>query len=302
MSNDHIYRLLKLVVWLLGRIPVGVADFCADFLGLLWFKMDKRHRQVTLQNIAHAFGGQMNPLQIEMMAKQAFKNIARIPFEITWSWRLDLEELLSHVTVRGIEHVENAHAKGRGVIVVSCHMGNFEMLLQAIYETGLKGYGVYRRLDFEPLERFTKKVRQRVGVGLIPIIGASNRVDTILSQGGIVGTMLDQSVDWYKGVFVDFFGRPACTNKGLAMIALRTKAPVIPLYTVRKNRKYLIEFLPEIPRVETNDEIKDLEINTQNYSTAIESMVREYPDQYFWVHNRWKTKNSCPWPRTCENN
>ena len=125
----------------------------------------------------------------------------------------------------------------------------------------------------------------------------SEKIDAVLREGGEMGTLLDQNVDWYKGVFVDFFGRPACTNSGFAKLALRSRAPVVPMYTVRKGKRFLIEFLPEVPLIETGDKIKDIEINTQNYVSAVESMVRRYPDQYFWVHNRWKTKPYCPYPR-----
>lgn len=296
MSDDHIYRLMRLMVWLLGRLPIGLADFIADLLGLLWFRIDKRHRKVTIENLTHAFGEDMDRSRIEMLAKQIFKNIASIMFEVAWSCRFDKEAFKSHFTIKGLEHVKKAHAKGRGVIVATCHMGNFELLIPAIDETGLKGYAIYRKMDNEPLERLIRSIRQRFGVTMVPMRGASKKIDTYLSEGGVVGTLLDQNVDWYKGVFVDFFGRPACTNSGLAALAMRTKAPVLPMYTVRKNRQYFIEFLPELPLEETGDRIRDIEANTQNYTTAIESMVRKHPDQYFWVHNRWKTKNFCPWP------
>jgi KDO2-lipid IV(A) lauroyltransferase len=194
--------------------------------------------------------------------------------------------------------VTAAHAKGKGVLVITCHMGNFEMLIPAIEGTGLKGYAIYRKLDFEPLERLIRRLRQRFGVTMIPIRGASRKIDAVLRAGGVVGTLLDQNVDWYQGVFVDFFGRPACTNSGLAALAIRTKAPVLPMYTMRENREFLIEFLPEIPLEDTGDRIKDLENNTQNYTAAIEAMVRRYPDQYFWVHNRWKTKSYCMLPQS----
>jgi KDO2-lipid IV(A) lauroyltransferase len=296
MSDDQIYRLLKLVVWGVGRLPPSVANFCADLLGLLWFRIDKRHRQVALDNIALSFGRDISPAQVEIMGKKVFKSLASIFFEVAWAHKLEKKKFLSHFTIKGLEHVKNAHAKGRGVLVLTCHMGNFEMLIPAIDETGFKGFAIYRALDFKPLERLLRESRQRFGVTMIPTMGASKKIDAVLKQGGVVGTLLDQNVNWYNGVFVDFFGRPACTNKGLAKLALRSKAPVLPMYTVRKNRKYLIEFLTEIPRVETGDDIKDYEINTQNYNLAIESMVRRYPEQYFWVHNRWKTKHFCPWP------
>ena len=297
ISDDNTYRILKLLIRGLGRLPVGIANFCADLMGLLWFRIDRRHRTVTLENIALSFPG-MTPCQVEDLGKQVFKNLASIPFEMAWTLGQDKESILSHVTVKGVEHVTKAHAKGNGVIVVLCHMGNFEMMIASIAETGLKGYAIYRKLDFSPLDRLIREARHRFNVTMIPTIGASKKIDAVLKNNSIVGTLLDQNVDWYQGAFVDFFGRPACTHKGLAKLALRSKAVVMSMFTVRdrKTRQYYIEFLPEIPRQETGCPIKDLENNTQAYSTAIESMVRRHPDQYFWVHNRWKTKNSCPWP------
>lgn len=293
MRDKIIYRLLLLCIWIVGRIPVPLADFCSRSLGLIWYRLDRRHRTVTLENIRQAYGDQWSEDKVEITAKQVFKNIASIFFEVAWGYKFDKQRFLSHFNIKGLEHVKKAHAKGRGVIVVTCHMGNFEMLIPAIDETGFKGYAIYRKLDFYPLERLIRKIRQRFGVTMMPIQGVSRKLDQILEQGGVVGTLLDQNVDWYKGIFVDFFGRPACTNKGLATLALRTGAPVVPMYTVRMNRKYLIEFLPEVKVENNGDEIKDIENTTQNFTNAIEMMVRKYPDQYFWVHNRWKTKAYC---------
>jgi len=118
-----------------------------------------------------------------------------------------------------------------------------------------------------------------------------------LKQGGLIGILMDQNVDWYEGVFVDFFGRRACTNKGLALLALKTRAPVIPIFLVREKTGFRVEIGEEIPLVKTGDKIKDIEANTQQYNNAIEAFVRRYPDQWFWVHQRWKTRPYWPWPR-----
>jgi KDO2-lipid IV(A) lauroyltransferase len=298
MKDEQIYRLLKRMIFFMGIIPIPVADFFARVLGRLWFRIDKRHRNITIDNLTWAFGREWSEEKIEQTARQVFVNIASMLFEVAWSARLSKSRFLSHFTVKGLRHVKAAHAKGKGVLVITCHMGNFEMLIPAIEGTGLKGYAIYRKLDFEPLEHLIRRLRQRFGVTMVPMRGAARKIDAILRAGGVVGTLLDQNVDWYQGVFVDFFGRPACTNSGLAALAIKTKAPVLPMYTMRKNREFLIEFLPEIPLEDTGDRIKDLENNTQNYTAAIEAMVRRYPDQYFWVHNRWKTKSYCMLPQS----
>ncbi|OGR24323.1 MAG: lauroyl acyltransferase [Desulfobacterales bacterium RIFOXYA12_FULL_46_15] len=298
MSNDRIFRFLKLMVTLMGRLPWTVLKFFSNLFGLIWYKADKRHRAVVLENIKLAYPGRFSLAESERMAIRIFKNTAGILFEVIWAYKKPRDELFAHFTVKGAGYLENARKKGRGVILLTCHMGNFELLVAALPKAGLKKpYGIYRKFDFKPLERLMREMRQRFGAILIPMRGASEKIDAILREGEVMGTLLDQNVDWYKGVFVDFFGRPACTNSGLAKLALRSGSPVIPMYTVRKDRSFFIEFLPEIPLCETGDTIKDIEINTQNYTSAVESMVRRYPDQYFWVHNRWKTKPYCPYPR-----
>ena len=296
MSDHTIYRLLKCLVFCLGALPAWLANFMADSLAMIWWHIDKRHRRVTLDNLTHAFGHEMGPRQIESLAKTVFKNLIRMVFEIGWTYSIDRETLLSHFTFKGIENIKAAQAKGKGVLAVTGHLGNFEMLILAVAQLDMDGYGIYRTLDFAPLEKLMLEARQRFEVTMLPMRGLSKKLEELLGQGAGVGTLMDQNVDWYKGVFVEYFGRPACTNRGLASLALKTDATVIPFYTVRQNRKFIIEYLPEIPLVRTGDPIKDVEINTQNFTSAIESMVRRYPEQYFWVHNRWKTKNYCPYP------
>ncbi len=298
MNDDRIFRLLKLMVTLMGRLPWPVLKFFSDAFGLIWYKIDKRHRIVVLDNLNLAYPDRFSKFEAERLATHIFKNTAAILFEVIWAYEKPKDELFSYFSVKGAEYLEKAQKKGRGVIILTCHMGNFELLVAAFPKAGMKNpYGIYRKFDFNPLERLMLEMRQRFGATLIPMRGASEKIDAVLRDGGVMGTLLDQSVDWYKGVFVDFFGRPACTNSGFAKLALRSKASVVPMYTVRKDKHFIIEFLPEIPLVETGDRIKDIEINTQNYTSAVESMVRRYPDQYFWVHNRWKTKPYCLYPR-----
>ena len=112
----------------------------------------------------------------------------------------------------------------------------------------------------------------------------------------MVALLMDQNVDWYEGVFVDFMGHRACTNKGLAFLALKTEAPVIPVFLIREKKGFKAEFGPEIPTLKTGDKQKDIEANTREYNRVIENVIHRYPDQWFWIHQRWKTKPYQPWP------
>jgi KDO2-lipid IV(A) lauroyltransferase len=293
MNDDRIYKLIKLTVNLLAMLPRRVLRFFSDLLGLIWYTADKRHRNIVLENINFAYPEKFSSAQAQRFTKIVFKNVAGILFEVLWSYRKTWDELSQYISFKGVRHFKNAQKKGRGVILLCGHLGNFELGGAVVAKAGIDLFGIYRKLDFQPMERFLLEARQRFGTTMIPLRGASKKIDTILRHNGVVGTLLDQNVDWYKGVFVDYFGRPACTNNGLAKLVLRSKAAVVPLFIVKKNENYILEFLPEIPLEVTGDPIKDIEKNTQNYVSSIESTIRRCPEQYFWVHNRWKTKPYC---------
>lgn len=297
MNDDKLYKLLKLVIRVFAMLPRTMLTFLSDLLGLVWYKADKRHRKVALENINLAYPEKVSSAQTQRFIKHVFKHIAGILFDVIWSYGKTRDELFDYFTIKGVHHIETAQKKGRGVILLSGHIGNFELCSVAVAKAGIAPHGVYRKFDFNPLERLLLEIRQRFGTKMIPLRGASKKIDALLKDNGIVGTLLDQNVDWYDGVFVDYFGRPACTNKGLAKLVLRSKAAVVPMFMVKKNEHYILEFLPEVPLRITGDPIKDLENNTQNYVAAIESMVRQCPEQYFWVHDRWKTKPYCTFPQ-----
>lgn len=293
MNDERIYKLIKFFVIFFGLFPTQVLKFFADSFGLVWYFLDSRHRNIVKDNIRLAYPKRFSNIQIKQFAKNNFKHTAGMIFEVIWAYSKKEEELFQYFTIKGLEHLENAMEGAKGVICLTCHMGNFELLVAAIAKTGINPHVLYRKFDFNPLEKFMLDMRQRFGTTMIPLRNASEKIEIILKNGGVVGTLLDQNVDWYKGVFVDFFGRPACTNNSFAKLVLKTKSPVVPVFIMKKNEKYIMQFLPQIPLQVTKDPIKDIENNTQNYVKAIELMVRKCPEQYFWVHNRWKTKPYC---------
>ncbi len=293
MNDIQIYRLIRLAAVMLGHLPRPVLKFCADILGLVWYHADRRHRNVVLENIRCAYPEHFSDEQAKRFVRANFRHTIGILFDVIWFYPKKKEKVFEYFSIKGMHHLENALEKNKGVIGLTCHMGNFELLAAAIAKTGINPYVLYRKLDFNPLEIFVREMRQRFGTTMIPLRQASKKVEDLLRQGKLIGTLLDQNVDWYKGVFVDFFGRPACTNNGFAKLVLKTQASVVPVFIVQKEGRFIMEFFPEIPLEKTGDKIKDIENNTQNYVSAIEFMVRKCPEQYFWVHNRWKTRPFC---------
>lgn len=292
MKNIILYELIKTLIMVMSKVPMFMILFCADVLGLIWFNVDKRHRTVVYKNIQKAYPGKYTHSQALRFAKKNFKHTTGLIFEVIWSYGQKEEDLLKYYEIKGLENLDAAMKKG-GVILLGCHMGNFELMSGAMAKAKIFPIGLYRKFDFDPLERVMLETRQRLGTTMIPLRKAAPKITKALEEKKVVATLLDQNVDWYKGVFVNYFGQPACTNSGLAKLVLRSKAAVVPMFIMKKKGRYIHEFLPQIPITITNDPIKDVEINTQAFVSAIEFMVRKCPEQYFWVHNRWKTKPYC---------
>ena len=263
------------------------------WLGLFLFYVDRKHRKIVLDNLAWAFGKEKNDAERKKLAFHVFKNLFLILFEIGWFMNLSPDELKKYFRFEGFAHIQSAYQKGRGVLVLTAHFGNWELLAIIGQMIGYPISMVYRPLDMKSLEQFFVKLRTRFGGRLIPAKRAFRKLLKGLHNGEIIGMLMDQSVDWYEGFFVSFFGHRACTNSGMALLAYKTKAPVVPIFLVREENGFTVKIFPEIPPAHTGDKRKDLEMNTERYNAYIEKIIRAYPDQWFWVHRRWKKKPYC---------
>ncbi|MDH3575558.1 MAG: lauroyl acyltransferase [Desulfobacteraceae bacterium] len=282
---------------LLGFFPRTWTARMADFLGGMLFCVDKKHRGIVMDNLTYAFGHEKQPEEIKKIARQVFINLVKVVFEIGWSLKLDERSLAKYFKIDGFRHMKKAYEKGKGVLVLTAHCGNWEFLAVAGSMIEYPVSMVVRPLDFKPLDRFFINLRSRFGGKVIPKQRSLRAILRSLDRREMVVLLMDQNVDWYEGVFVDFMGHRACTNKGLALLALKTGAPVVPVFMVREKSGFRAEFGPEIFTVKTGDKQKDIEINTEEYNRVIENFIRRYPDQWFWVHQRWKTKPYQAWPR-----
>jgi len=295
--DDAAYKSIEILFRLIGLIPRQWACRFGNFLGHLLFQADRKHRVIVLDNLTRAFGKEKNQHEIKLLAKQVFRNVFQIVFEIGWSLRLDKKQLMKYFTIEGRSYLQNAHEQGKGVLVLMAHFGNWELssVVGAMLKYPLSV--VYRPLDYKPLDRFFINIRTRFGGQVIPRKRSLRPILRSLGRGEMVGLLMDQNVDWYEGVFVDFMGHRACTNNGMALLALKTGAPVIPVFMVRKKTGFVAKILPEVPFKRTGDKTRDVEDNTQQYNNVIDSFLRQHPDQWFWFHQRWKTKPYQPWPR-----
>jgi Kdo2-lipid IVA lauroyltransferase/acyltransferase len=245
---------------------------------------------VALDNLALVYGEALSPAARATLARQCFEHLGITAVECCRLFFGPTAPLLSRVHARGTEYIGQALAHGRGIFFVTGHFGNWE-LLAALHS--LAGFGlsvVVRPLDNPYLDAMIAHARERSGLRAIPKRDAVQGVRAALARGECIGILLDQDAG-REGVFVPFMGHPASTTRALAVLAIKTRAPVVPAFIHRlPDGSHDIVLDPEIPLANTGDLDHDIEVNTARFTEAIERHVREHPEQWFWVHRRWKSR------------
>ena len=294
-----IYRLMHTIVLMMSYIPLRVGQFFGKMLGTVFAMIPIERTALSLEHIQKSFGNSMSEAEAKRLNRKVIRHFAQMVFEVPHIMRLNPGNLSKYVVFDQEENLLQAFEKGRGGFLLTGHFGNWELMSAALAVrfSDMSGAVVARPIDFEPLDELVNGLRSRFGTEIIMKQRGMRRVLGAVKENKGVGILLDQNVDWYDGVFVKFLGRWACTNKGLALLALRTRAPVVPLFAVRqKDGRYRIIIEPEVELIKTGDKTKDVEENTARFTRTIDRQVRAHPDQYFWFHRRWKTKPYCILP------
>jgi len=283
----------RFLLWAINLFPLTLRIWVFENLALLLYFIDGKHRRICQRNLHLAFP-EFQADQIVTLSRKVFRNLGRVFAEFTFIPRLHPGNIGRYITAEGMEHYDQARRKGKGVLVLTAHFGNWEWLAAAFpILFGHGGYVVVRPLDNRFLNRLVEALRTWTGNRTVPKQKSMGQLLRLLKRGQTLGILLDQNVSWQEGIFVPFFGELACTNIGLALLAMKTEAPVIPFFSIRQaDGTYRIIIEPEIPLIRTGNKEWDIEQNTLNYTAMIERYVRNCPDHWFWVHQRWKTR---PW-------
>lgn len=281
---------IEVVVGCFGLIPSYLRKTLFRGLWRLFYHLSPRHRFIAVYNLHRSFPDK-SMAEIVKIAKGAYRNLAFVSAEFFDLPRLNPERLNRILEIEGMENLQTALGKKKGILLFGAHFGNWELMAVAASQFTGPMTAIYRPLDNPFLDRVVRYVRSSTGNIVVPKRRAMLQMLRALDKGGAVGVLIDQNVSWREGIFVDFFGRPACTTDGLAQMALRTEAPVIPAFIVRKSDgRYRLIIGEEVEMVRTGDRDDDVRVNTQKFTGVIEDMIRQYPDQWLWLHNRWKTK------------
>lgn len=275
----------------LGLLSPSIGRLLGKSLGRVWFALDKEHRKITLGSLGHAYATKMGRHDRWLLARRVFENTATMLFEHTRFHRMDPGRYWEFFEIKGLDNLRAAHAKGRGVLCFSGHLGNWELAIVLCRLTTVPFSVVYKPIGSSVVDDYVKSKRASFGCKVLPLHNAMEGVLKNLAKGEAVGLVVDQnSRKRERSVFVNFFGRKASANTGLAWIALHTNSPVVPIIIYRENGRMHIDILPEMSMVRTDDQAHDILVNTQACHSLIENYVRQYPDQWLWLHNRWKTR------------
>ncbi len=286
------FTVVMLVAWPLSLLPRRFAFHTGEMLGMGFYWLFKRRRDLGYQNLTIAFGETFTEQEKQAILKTTYRNLGKSLVETLHFPKMNAAYLAEHVQIIGQEHCLAAKAKGRGVLCMSGHIGNWEMSGQAQSAAGHPFSVVVRPLDNPYLNRMLERLRRLHGNRVLARgQNGLKQILTALKANDMVAILIDQNTRRSKGIFVDFFGKPACTIPVIALVALRYHVPVIPGFIVRTGfDTHELRFGAEIEMERTGDTPKDIEINTAKLNRVLEDIIRQYPDQWFWVHNRWKTQ------------
>jgi Kdo2-lipid IVA lauroyltransferase/acyltransferase len=285
------YAPAWLFVRVIGMLPRPIARFAGIALAWSVYLLHGRLRRVGMRNLELALPEKTKSERRKIL-RGTFTSLGRQLAEVCLFPRYTRENLGQVIVYDGFENYERAHSRGQGVLYLTAHLGAWEL---SAFAHSLQGYPlkiVMRGLDNPYLDALVRGYRTMHGNSVLDKDNFVRGLLAAMKAGETVGILMDTNMTPPQGIFVNFFDRPACTASGLARIALRTDAAVVPGFSIWDPvlRKYRLRFDPALKLIRTQDEESDVVSNTALFTKTIESYIRRYPDQWLWVHRRWKTR------------
>lgn len=282
------YITLRAFTAIVRLFPLSIARFFARRLADLVYYFIPIRKKVVLANLTAAFGNSKTPKEIKSIAHGVYTQFAQSMVEILFFPKLDRQDIEKLVSIENLDILEEPFKKGKGAILVGSHFCNWELMAAAIvqhYPLTL----VVGQQENSLVDDLLNSYRLKMGVNIVPLKLSLRGVAKALKNNEFVALVSDQDAH-EDGVFVEYFGRPASTPKGAAVFALRFDCPLIMGHIFRDGGRFKIVFdiVPKPP--ETADEQENIRAYTAAYTKILENYVRRFPDHWFWMHKRWKTR------------
>jgi len=285
------YWLVVSIARVLGWMPRGLARIWAGLLAATVYRVFGRLRRVGTRNLEMALPD-VGPEERQRILRGVYKHLGWQLVEFCRMTSYTPENSRDWMHTEGLQHYLDAQARGKGVLVITAHLGAWE--LSSFYHS-MMGHPmgmIIRRLDNRPLDAFVNGIRCMHGNYVLHKDDFGRGLLTAMRSGGTVGILMDTNMTPPQGEFVKFFGIDACTGTGLAHIARKTGAAVLPGFMLWEpaQKRYVLHFGPEVQIPHTDNVPADIVAGTQLCTAAIETWIRRYPDQWLWIHRRWKTR------------
>ncbi len=293
MLSLFVYLMIRMLGFFINLLPEGFALWIGRQLGNLMYAMDFEHRKVAVDNLKIAFGEEKSETERRSIARKNFQNIGMMAIEFFQIPKMDLEAYKKKVTMEGLDRALKILDEGRGALLLLGHFGNWELMVPMSRIIQRPILAIAKPIKKNPwLDRWIIESREKIGLKIIPPENATQKVVRALSQNYPVAILFDQRGKRSKGVWADFFGRSVPTTAGLAVMAIRSGAPVLPVFMVREGfDKHRLIIREPIDLIHTGDFKKDVEANTQIFNQVLESIIRRHPEQWLWIHRRFERKS-----------
>lgn len=291
LKDSAVYQFIMVFSWVCRILPKKWAMALGTGIGKLLYRTLKKRRQIALNNLQIAFGNDIAEEKRRDICKSSFINLSKTIIEFMRFTKLNPDNIWQEVSVEGKEHLDAAFEKGKGVIVVLTHFGNWEML-SLVWGVLIpnRATAIAFPLKNEKLNAYISRNRELLSLKLIPRKNAIRATLRALKNNEAVGFFADQNAG-DQGVFIEFFGKPASTSRAPVTIALKTGTPILFTLDIRQpNDKHHIYISPPIHLEPSGDTETDVTAYTTFLVKELEKYIKKYPEQWLWLHNRWKTQ------------
>lgn len=283
--------------WLIKRLSYPAMRSMTNFFIAVGSVFTGSQRRIAAESLTIAFGQEKTAQERQAIIKGCFGNFGKGMIELIY-YMEHPHYIVEKVKIEGLEHLDAALAAGKGCIGVSAHFGNFPLMLLYFAQRGYKTNAIIRPTRDQEVEKYFFHLRTKLGLNTVYSHPRKECVDTslrVLRNNELLFIPLDQNFGSGGGVFVDFFGQKAATATGPIVFARRTQAPVLPMFIIREaDDSHRIVIEPPLKLEERPDDKEALLVNTAKITQIIERYVRKYPQEWGWMHRRWKSKENPP--------
>jgi KDO2-lipid IV(A) lauroyltransferase len=289
--RNVLYYLLRVVTFIIQCLPRTWGLHLAKLFGFIVFWLVPKHRKTTLKHLETAYGDTKTPGELQQIAQRVFENLAMTLVDVIYLPLLNRNRLMALVNAPNpeLDPILKVVRSGRGVLVMTGHIGNWELMAGFYAIQNYEGAAVARRLRFEKYDELLLRARASVGVTTIYRDESIKKMLSVFKRCGILGMLADQDLDQVEGIFIPFLGKEAYTTTAPARLAMAANVPIIPAFMIREGMRYRLHIEPPIEPDSTRDKNEEAERLTRAWSSVVEQYISRFPDQWAWMHPRWRT-------------